>query len=218
MIPGPPARLALSGARVLFALAGKRQIADRNHPRSVGFPGSRRRQMPPAIAEGIELFGIAEVEAGLLSHPFAQALFQGALGFRIEGTERQCVLAVVMGHHQGARIFLLDRDDRGRQADADGGLGHSPTNGKVVATPSTAMLDGPIAASAVTMRPPRPNASSAWRTRSALGWAWGARRRIAKAISTSRFGPSRSHRTVKADAMERLMPAQQWIKKGAPAS
>ena len=31
-------------------------------------------------------------------------------------------------------------------------------------------------------------------------------------------GPSRSHRMVKADAMERLMPAQQWISSGALAS
>ena len=31
-------------------------------------------------------------------------------------------------------------------------------------------------------------------------------------------GPSRSHRTVKAEAMERLMPAQQWISSGACAS
>ena len=30
--------------------------------------------MPAAIAEGVELLGIAEIEMGLLAHPFAQAL------------------------------------------------------------------------------------------------------------------------------------------------
>src|ERR1700710_2477144 len=111
--------------------------------------------MPPAIAEGIKLFGIAQIEMRLLAHPFAQTLFQGALRAGIEGAERQGVLTTLMRHHQRAWPLALDRNDRRRQTDADCAGAHRFTSGKAVVTPSATCSGCPITETAVTMRPPR---------------------------------------------------------------
>ncbi len=52
----------------------------------------RLERIAIAVAEGVELLGVAEVEAGLLAHPAAQAEVQSAVGLRLQRTERQGVL------------------------------------------------------------------------------------------------------------------------------
>ncbi len=52
--------------------------------------------MPPLVAEGVELFGVTQIEAGLFADPFAQARFQCAVMGGIEGAEGQGVIAVLM--------------------------------------------------------------------------------------------------------------------------
>jgi hypothetical protein len=79
-IPVAPQRVG----RLEFAGgARQRQIADGNDARA--FAGLR--QMAAAVAERIELLGIAEIEIGLLAHPGAQAAFQRAMAERIERSE-----------------------------------------------------------------------------------------------------------------------------------
>src|ERR1700759_3470831 len=178
MVPAAPARIACLIDAVFPALARQRQIADRDDA-SVLAVGHGAGQMPPAIAERIKLLGIAEIEMGLLTHPFAQALLQRALRAGIEGTEGQGILAAIMGDHQSARFLAFHRNDGRGKADADRAAAHRPASGKAVVTPSVTLHGSPITLRAATMRPPRPNASSAWRTSSVLGLACGARRRIA---------------------------------------
>src|SRR6185312_14261883 len=175
-----------------------------------------RRRMPALITKGVELFGITQLELGLFAHPLAQARFQGAMLFGIEGAERQRIQRSLVRHHQHAGPLAFHRQDGGGQADRNALFrrAHRFTSGKGVMTPSSTSKGGPIAFTAASMAPPRPSASSAWLTRSRLGWACGARRRIAWAISSSCPGPSRSQRMVKAEAMESEIPAQQWISSG----
>src|SRR5262249_46650248 len=118
-------------------------------------------QMPAAVAEGIELFGIAQIEMGLFLHPFAQALFQGALRAGVERAEGKRIFAIVTHDDQSAGLAAFHRNDGGGQADADGTKAHRPMRGKLVVTPSTTFNGSPMTPRAATMRPPRPSASSA---------------------------------------------------------
>ena len=48
-----------------------------------------QRHFAAAVAEGVELLDIADVEAGLLLHPAAQRKLERAVAGRIERAERQ---------------------------------------------------------------------------------------------------------------------------------
>src|SRR5215471_4684517 len=142
--------------------------------------------MPALVAKSVQLLGIAKIQLGLFAHPFAQARFQRAVMGWIKWTERQGIFAALMCHHQHGRPVGLHRHDCRGEADGNSFLFfpvHKPTSGKTVVTPSITSTGGPIASSAASISPPRPRASSAWLTSSRLGWAWGARRRMARAIS-----------------------------------
>ena len=139
--------------------------------------------MPAAVAEGVKLLGIAKIETGLFAHPFAQARFQGALDGR-DRTDRTATRLrrrhapppAPTGCSRSTETIAADRPMLIRSRALT--YCHRPTSGKAVVTPSATISGGPIALSAAIMRPPRPSASSAWRTRSGWDWAWGARRRM----------------------------------------
>ena len=115
-VPVAPQRIGRFG----FA-AGAREgkITHRHHPWSL----TRFHQMPPAIAEGVELLGVIEIQISLLAHPGPQAALQRAVRLRIEGTEGKGVFRAFVMHHQHARALVRDGDDRRRKADADNVLG-----------------------------------------------------------------------------------------------
>ena len=78
--------------------------------------------MTTAVAEGVELLDIADVDRGLRRHPVAQADLEGAVRERIERAEGQARprLALRVGGNQDVRLLGFDRDDRRGQADFDG--------------------------------------------------------------------------------------------------
>ena len=81
MRPRGPNRL-----RRIHGLGRERQIADRDHAarrRILAQVGQRR--VAPLVAEGVELFDVADLEAGLLGHEGPQRQFEGAVPGRIEG-------------------------------------------------------------------------------------------------------------------------------------
>ncbi len=106
--------------------AGEREIADRDDVRA----GVARMRMAAAVAEGIELFDIADIERGLRRHPFAQADLEGAVREGIECAGRQAgarLVAVAGDEHR--RLLVLHRDDRDGQPDLDRrqlGVAHRP--------------------------------------------------------------------------------------------
>ncbi len=117
------------------------QIADRDHPRGIrAVQGPRawaddgphvgHRRVAAAVAEGVELLHITDLEPGLLGHEGAQGQLEGAPSLRIERSERQADQGrwprrarIVRTHGQHHRLVLADRHDHGRQPDDDGG-GH----------------------------------------------------------------------------------------------
>ena len=138
--------------------------------------------MPSAVAEGVELLGISEIEIGLLLHPAAQPAFQRAVIERIEGAEGQGVVRVArMMDDERGRTFVRHRHDGGGKADADDVLGcidahrRTSVSGISTGTPSAIWSAMPMASMARTIAPLRPSASSARRTMSLLGIACGAR-------------------------------------------
>ena len=81
-------------------------------------------RMPAAVAEGIELFDIADIERGLRRHPFAQADLECAMRQRIERAGWQAGRLILLPGFTGdqhLRFFVGDRDDRGGQADLEWG-------------------------------------------------------------------------------------------------
>ena len=76
-----------------------------------------------AIAERVELLGVAEVEPGLLAHPGPQAAFERAVLARRERPERQAVgradAVGLLAHDERDRLVVGDRDDGGVEADLD---------------------------------------------------------------------------------------------------
>ena len=157
---------------------------------------------------------------GLLAHPFAQARFQRAMLRRIEGPKGRASCDALMRHHQHRGLLAFHRHDGGRQADGDCFLCASQAHQRK--SGGDAFLHQQRRPHAVQRRdharrrgpaPRRHGAPAAgWAGHGARAGAWPGRSR------SSRPGPSRSHRMVKADAMERLMPAQQWIRSGCLAS
>src|ERR1700722_2081619 len=136
-----------------------------------GIAGPR---MAPTVAERVELLHIADGEAGLGLDPGPQPDPEGAVGERIEGTERQAgprfipaFAGIPITGDQDRRFIAFDGDDRGGESDLDRrqrDLGHgcgahsrSSRNG----SPSNAMTPRPIPSIAVVMRPSRPSARSA---------------------------------------------------------
>ena len=107
-----------------LTLAHQRQIGDRKHQCStVG----RNRAVP--VAEGVELFHIGEVHAGLLVHPSTETQLEGTVTIRVERSERQGSDPSVdraRGHRQDPGLFLRHRHDRGVQTN-----GHSAWHHKV---------------------------------------------------------------------------------------
>jgi len=75
-----------------------------------------------AITKGIKLFDIAELQAGLLGNPGAQADFQRAVGQRVEGTGGQGVprIILIVADNKDMRRAFVNTDDRGAKADLDG--------------------------------------------------------------------------------------------------
>ena len=68
------------------------------------------------------------------------------------------------------------------------------------------------------MRPSRPSALSASATNSQFGIAVSDDRRSAAAMLSSGMRGLRAHNAMNAAAVERLIPAKQWIKSGASLS
>ena len=84
--------------------------------------GVGRPRVAAAVAEGVELLDIAERSAGLRLDPGAQADLEGAVRQRIERAERQPgarLVRLAVARDQDRRLPVLDRDDRGGQADLD---------------------------------------------------------------------------------------------------
>ncbi len=106
-------------ARHILRHARQRQIADRNDMR-IGVAGTR---MPAAIAEGIKLLDIDDIERRLRRNPFAQTDLEGAMRQRIECAGRQAgraILPAAFAGDQNLRFFVGDGDDRRGQSDLDG--------------------------------------------------------------------------------------------------
>ena len=76
--------------------------------------------MAATITKGVELFGIAEIQPGLLLDPGAQANLEGAVLQRIEraGRQRRQAACPALGD-QNKGFIVPNGDDRGRQPDFD---------------------------------------------------------------------------------------------------
>ena len=95
----------------------QREIADRDRVRA----GVARPGVPAAVAEGVELLHVADRERGLLGGEGAQPNIEGAVRERIERARRQAhEVAAAGGGDQDLRRLVLDRHDRGDEADLDG--------------------------------------------------------------------------------------------------
>ena len=70
-------------------LAHQSEVGDRQHARTVVVAA----EVAIAVAEGVELLDVAELEPGLLAHPAAQAELERAVAFGVEAAERQRRLA-----------------------------------------------------------------------------------------------------------------------------
>ena len=92
-VPGLEAGARRAQRRGVVGHARQREIADRDHVRA----GVARPRVAAAVAEGVELLDVADVDRGLRRHPGAQADLEGAVRQRIERAERQA----------GARSRLL---------------------------------------------------------------------------------------------------------------
>ncbi len=68
-------------------LGGQPEIADRDHPRGPGAHFGARR-VAALVAEGVELLDVAEIEPSLGGDEGAHRQLEGAVGFRVEGSER----------------------------------------------------------------------------------------------------------------------------------
>ena len=84
------------------------------------------RRMDPVfravpVAEGVELFDIAKIEAGLLTHPAAQGELERSMTRRVEGTEGKCGEAAIAARHKHARGLAICRDNHDREADDERG-------------------------------------------------------------------------------------------------
>ena len=81
--------------------------------------------VPSAIAERVELLGIAELQPGLPMHPGAQAAFEGAMLQRRERPERQPVRRArhvrVVADDEHDRLVVGHGDDGRVEADLDPG-------------------------------------------------------------------------------------------------
>jgi len=80
--------------------------------------------MAAAIAEGIELFDIAELQASLFGDPRPQADFQSAVSKRIERAGWQRVKdrpICIWPDDEDLRLTFMHADDRRAQADFDRG-------------------------------------------------------------------------------------------------
>ena len=78
--------------------------------------------VPSAIAEGVELLDIAELQRRLLLDPGPKTHLEGAVEDGIERAERQAVRlagADLRRDHQDQRLLVLDRDDRRVKPDLD---------------------------------------------------------------------------------------------------
>src|SRR5690606_14587604 len=84
-VPGLEAGARFPQALDIVRNAGEREISDRYHM-WIGIAGAC---VPAAIAEGVELLDIADLQRGLRRHPFAQADFKGPVRERIECAGRQ---------------------------------------------------------------------------------------------------------------------------------
>ena len=112
----------------------QRQIADRDHPRlRITAAEVGHRRIAALVAEGVELFDIPKVKAGLFGDEGSQRQFERPIAIRIERSERQAdgvsggALRVANG--QGHGFAVANGDHHSRQSDDDGsGRAHSLTN------------------------------------------------------------------------------------------
>src|SRR5262249_52203334 len=81
-IPAAPKR---AGDVADIAAAGQREIADRKHAQAA----VRILIVPAAIAEGVKLLGVAQLQLGLLLDPHAKPAFERAMQMRIEWAKWQ---------------------------------------------------------------------------------------------------------------------------------
>lgn len=120
-VPVPPGR-ALPLRQLLVRLrVGARQRRDsRRRPYGAGLV---RQLLSSAVAEGIELLDIAELQRRLRLHAGAQAGFERAVLLRVEGTEGQRVaLTAMAADGEDAGAAAGNRDHR-VEAEFDRGAG-----------------------------------------------------------------------------------------------
>ena len=151
--------------------------------------GVARPRVAAAVAEGVELLDIADVERGLRRHPGAQADLEGAVRQRIERAERQAGAGARfagVGGDQDARLVRLHRDDRGGEPDFDRGerrVSAMRSGSLLEIEPERFALGAPAGrgrapSTASTMRPLRSRMRSAWLTSMMFGMAVAEERRM----------------------------------------
>ena len=180
-----------------------------------------RRRVPAAVAEGVELLDIAERKAGLLGHEVAQADFQRAVEQRVEAARGRparsspCVRAARM-----RGVFASTATTAAARPISMGASGCARAIGasvdlqverraleRIGAAPdgSDGVHHAPVAAEDVVGH---------GRRAARLGVAEGEASRSASASATSSRSGRSEQSVMKAAAVERLMPAQQWMSSG----
>ena len=215
----PEPRVPGQRRRASSAHARQGEVADGDHMgRLVAWRG-----VPAAVAEGVELLDIAQRQARLLGHEGAQADFQRA----VRAAGRSCPtagpatpLAVRTRHQDAAASSRVHRHHGGGNADLDRAFRRTcaamPLSSveleeerraleRIGAAPDSRRWRRPCARGARGCRRPRP-------TRRGVGRGGGRGLAQQPAPSRTRRVRAAARRAVmKAAAVERLIPAQQWM-------
>ena len=109
------------------AFGREAEIANRDKPRAGGrIVKFSLRKFAAEIAEGVQLFDIAGLEARLCANPVAQAEFEGAVSCRIEAAVGKAGGVVGMARGEGVGRIGVGSHDHGGQANGNRGRHASP--------------------------------------------------------------------------------------------
>ena len=177
--------------------------------------GVARPGVAAAVAEGVELLDIADVDRGLRRHPVAQADLEGAVRQRIERAERQAGAGVALriGRDQDARLLGLDGDDRRGQPHFDRcqrRVGHLPIISFQIEPEGFALERGEAGAQRLDRGDHAAVAAEdavGMTDQHDVGRAVFDDPRIARAMAASSRPGLSAQAEMKAPAVERLMPA-----------